>query len=172
MPFEHHVMTFWYWLFGDPLKIRFLDATTWTHIGFLLGALIILFLIAIGAPFVWFLMAAVKHGPSEAFYLVARAIYGGATDDLPRFSLPIVIWKGPCHFIGFLSHPAGAARREIARCTAAHSGQGRASFARRSEPLPASTDVRSTQLDGRLGGVAAILLVSSEQAFANSAGVR
>ena len=86
MPFEHHVMTYWYWLFGDPLKIRFLDATTWKHIGFLLGGLIILFLISLGAPFVWFLMAAVKHGPSEAFYLVARAIYGGATDDLPRFS--------------------------------------------------------------------------------------
>jgi hypothetical protein len=86
MPFEHHVMTYWYWLFGEPQRIRFLDATTWKHIGFLLGALIILFLISLGAPFVWFLMAAVKHGPSEAFYLVARAIYGGATEDLPRFS--------------------------------------------------------------------------------------
>ena len=60
----------------------------------------------------------------------------------------------------------------ISRCTAAHSRQGRAGFARRSEPLPASTDVRPTQLDGRLGGVAAILLVSSEQVLANSAGVR
>jgi hypothetical protein len=38
--------------------------------------------------------------------------------------------------------------------------------------LPASTGVRSIHIDGRLGEVAAILLVSSEQAFANSAGVR
>ncbi|HUE75008.1 MAG TPA: ABC transporter permease [Pirellulaceae bacterium] len=86
MPFEHHVMTYWTWLFGDPLKIRFLDASTWGNIGFLLGALIILFVLSIGAPFVWFLLAAVKHGPSEAFYLVARAMYGGVTDDLPRYS--------------------------------------------------------------------------------------
>jgi len=39
-------------------------------------------------------------------------------------------------------------------------------------PCPLRTGVRPTQLDGRLGGVAAILLVSSEQAFANSNGVR
>ncbi len=86
MPFEHHVTTYWTWLFGDPLNIQLLDASTWGNIGFLLGALIILFLLSIGAPFLWFLMAAVKHGPSEAFYLVAGAMYGGVTDDLPRFS--------------------------------------------------------------------------------------
>ena len=86
MPFEHHVMTYWTWLFGEPTKIRFLDAETWSHIGFLLGALIIVFLLCLGAPLIWFLMASVKHGPGEAFYLVARAIYGGVTDDLPRFS--------------------------------------------------------------------------------------
>ena len=57
-------------------------------------------------------------------------------------------------------------------CTAARSEQGRALFARRSEPLLVSTGVRSSQFDGRLGGVADILLVSSEQAFANSSGVR
>ncbi len=86
MPFEHHVMTYSNWLFGDPLKIWFLDPTTWGNIGFLLGSLIILFLLVIGTPFLWFLIAAVKHGPSEAFYLVARAMYGGITDDLPRYS--------------------------------------------------------------------------------------
>ena len=86
MPFEHHVTTYWTWLLGEPLKIRFLDAGTWGNIGFLPGALLILFVLSIGAPFLWFLIAAVKHGPSEAFYLVARAMYGGVTDDLPRFS--------------------------------------------------------------------------------------
>jgi hypothetical protein len=92
--------------------------------------------------------------------------------DLPRISLPIAIWKVGSHCTGPPSHPAGAARRVPLLCTAAHSGQGRALFARRSEPFPASTGVRSTHIDGRLGGVAAILLVSSEQAFANSVGVR
>lgn len=86
MPFEHHVMTYWYWLLGEPTKIQFLNATTWNNIGFLPGALIIMFLLSIGTPFVWFLIAAIKHGPSEAFYLVARAMYGGVTEDLPRFS--------------------------------------------------------------------------------------
>jgi hypothetical protein len=47
MPFEHHVMTYWTWLLGDPLKIRFLDASTWGNIGFLLGELIILILLAL-----------------------------------------------------------------------------------------------------------------------------
>src|SRR5581483_8473797 len=50
----------------------------------------------------------------------------------------------------FLSHPAGAARRNTFACTTARSGQGRAGVARRSKPLPASTVVRSTPLDGRL----------------------
>ena len=94
------------------------------------------------------------------------------TDDLPRKFLPTVIWKAFVHDTGRPSHPAGAASREIVRCTAAHSGQGRAAVARLSEPLPANTAVRPHQLDGRLGGVAAILLVSSEQVLANSAGVR
>jgi hypothetical protein len=35
-------------------------------------------------------------------------------------------------------------------------------------PLPASTAVRSTKADGRSGGMAAILLVSPEEIFANS----
>jgi len=41
-----------------------------------------------------------------------------------------------------------------------------------SEPFSASTAVRSSKCDGRSGGMAAILLVSSEQILANSSGVR
>jgi ABC-type transport system involved in multi-copper enzyme maturation permease subunit len=87
MPFEHHVMTYGEWLFGDPLKLQFFNTNSWRHIGFLPGAVAIIFLLSIGLPFVWFLLAAVKHGPSEGFYLVAKAIYEGLTVDLPRFSL-------------------------------------------------------------------------------------
>ena len=87
MPFEHHVTTYWTWLLGEPTKILFFDANTWKNIGFLPGALLIGFMLCLAAPFLWFLIAAVRHGPSEAFYRVARAIYGGATEDLPRFSL-------------------------------------------------------------------------------------
>src|SRR6185437_6921865 len=59
-------------------------------------------------------------------------------------------------------------------CTATRSRQGRArQGAAISEPLPASTAVRSTEADGRSGGLAsAILLVSSEQVLAYSSGVR
>ncbi len=47
-----------------------------------------------------------------------------------------------------------------------------ATQSRRSEPLRSSTAVRCAHIDGRSGGMASILLVSSEQVFANSAGVR
>jgi len=57
-------------------------------------------------------------------------------------------------------------------CAAARSGQGRVrEDAAISIPLSASTAVRSTNADGRPGGMAAILLVSSEQVFAYSSGV-
>lgn len=87
MPFEHHITLYWEWLLGDPSKVRLLDATTWQNVGFLAGATGILLLLAIAVPFLWFLIAAVKHGPSEGFYLVAKSIYGGLTEDLPAFSL-------------------------------------------------------------------------------------
>lgn len=86
--------------------------------------------------------------------------------DLPRKSLPTVIWKACVHDTGRPSHPA--ARREICRCTAAHSWHRRAPFARRSEPLPAGTAATPSirRAAWRGGGVAAILLVISEQALA------
>lgn len=87
MPFEHHVIEYWEWLLGDPRAIRLLDASTWSHIGFLLGTVGILFLLSLIVPFLWFLIAAIKHGPSEGFYLVAKSIYGAFTEDLPAFSL-------------------------------------------------------------------------------------
>ncbi|MCE9524621.1 MAG: hypothetical protein K8R36_01045 [Planctomycetales bacterium] len=87
MPFEHHVIEYWEWLLGDPRAIRLLDASTWYHIGFLLGTAGILLLLSLIVPFLWFLIAAIKHGPSEGFYLVAKSIYGAVTEDLPAFSL-------------------------------------------------------------------------------------
>src|ERR1041385_1668574 len=95
--------------------------------------------------------------------------------DLLRFSLPIVIWKSSDFHT---NEPALAIPPEppVAITPLLHGGAelARARPAGRgaSEPLPVSTAVRSTSSDGRFGGVAAIPLVSSEQTFANSSGVR
>jgi len=51
---------------------------------------------------------------------------GGDDGNLPPTSQPKLIWKTPDSMLLALSHPAGAARREILLCTAARSGQGRA----------------------------------------------
>ncbi|MFN0020673.1 MAG: ABC transporter permease [Pirellulaceae bacterium] len=87
MPFEHNVIEYWEWMLGNPRAIRLLDASTWSQIGFLLGTAGILLLLSVLVPFLWFLIAAIKHGPSEGFYLVAKSIYGAITEDLPAFSL-------------------------------------------------------------------------------------
>lgn len=87
MPFEHQVIEYWGWLLGNPGEVRILDPSTWSQVGFLLGTLGILILLVIIVPFFWFLIAAIKHGPSEGFYLVAKSIYGAVTEDLPAFSL-------------------------------------------------------------------------------------
>lgn len=84
MPFEHRIVDYWTWLAGDPAKWRLLQPETW---GFLSGLVAILLLLAIVVPFIWFLFASMQMGPSEAFYLVARTVYGAFSDDLPRFSL-------------------------------------------------------------------------------------
>lgn len=81
MGFEYQIVKYSDWLFGDPAKIT--DPSQW---GFLLGALAILLILAIVIPLIWFLVASIPLGPSEAFYLVARSIFSGFTDDLPRFS--------------------------------------------------------------------------------------
>jgi ABC-type transport system involved in multi-copper enzyme maturation permease subunit len=86
MPFEHHIIEYWEWMFGDRSQIRLVDSGTWHHIGFLLGSSGVLLLLAVLFPFLWFLIAVIKHGPSEGFYLVAKSIYGAVTEDLPRFS--------------------------------------------------------------------------------------
>jgi ABC-type transport system involved in multi-copper enzyme maturation permease subunit len=86
MPFEHHIIEYWDWLLGNPSQVHILDARSWSNIGFLLGASGILLLLAVLFPFLWFLIAVIKHGPSEGFYLVAKSIYGGITEDLPGFS--------------------------------------------------------------------------------------
>jgi hypothetical protein len=84
MPFEHNIVDYWTWLAGDPAKWRLLQPETW---GFLSGLVAILLLLAIVVPFIWFLIASMQMGPGEAFYLVARTVYGAFSDDLPRFSL-------------------------------------------------------------------------------------
>jgi hypothetical protein len=84
MAFEHQIVDYWTWLAGDPATWRLLQPETW---GFLSGLVAILFLLAIFVPFIWFLIASMQMGPGEAFYLVARTVYGAFTDDLPRFSL-------------------------------------------------------------------------------------
>ena len=86
MPFEHQVTEYWGWLLGNPGAVRLLDSRSWSQIGFLLGAGGILLLLAVIVPFLWFLIAVIKHGPSEGFYLVAKSIYGAVTEDLPGFS--------------------------------------------------------------------------------------
>lgn len=83
MAFEHDILTYWEWLLGDPAKLQPLQPDTW---GFLFGSLAILLLLAIAAPFFCFLAAAIRLGPSEGFYAVAKAIFSGVTEDLPRFS--------------------------------------------------------------------------------------
>lgn len=85
MPFENRILTFGEWFLGSD-KFTMFDPKTWDQLGFFLGSLVVLFLLSIVAPFVWYLMAVVKHGPSEAFYVVASAISGAIFDDLPRFS--------------------------------------------------------------------------------------
>jgi hypothetical protein len=83
MPFEHQVVNYWTWLAGDPSKWRLLQPETW---GFLTGLVAILLLLLVVVPFIWFLIASLQMGPGEAFYLVARTVYGAFSDDLPRFS--------------------------------------------------------------------------------------
>jgi ABC-type transport system involved in multi-copper enzyme maturation permease subunit len=87
MPFEHHVIEYWEWMLGNFNEVRLLDASTWSQVGFLLGTAGILLLLSVLVPFLWFLIAAIKHGPSEGFYLVAKSIYGAITEDLPAFSM-------------------------------------------------------------------------------------
>ena len=57
-------------------------------------------------------MCQLRSGPisAQGIWLAHhRESHGPAAPDLPRFSLPIVIWKVPSHSTGPLSHPAGAA---------------------------------------------------------------
>jgi ABC-type transport system involved in multi-copper enzyme maturation permease subunit len=84
MPFEHKIVDYWTWLVGDPTTWRLLQPETW---GFLSGLVAILLMLAFVVPFIWFLFASIQMGPGEAFYLVARTVYGAFSDDLPRFSL-------------------------------------------------------------------------------------
>ncbi len=79
MAFEYQVIKYNEWLLGNPR-----DPREW---GFLLGSIAILLILGMVIPLIWFLVASIPLGPSEAFYLVARSIFSGVTEDLPRFSM-------------------------------------------------------------------------------------
>src|SRR5687768_10010727 len=84
MSLERGIPNYWEWLLGDPVKSRLFQPESW---GFLWGALAICFLILIVAPFLSFVIASFRYGPSEAFYYVSRAMFSAVTEYLPRFSL-------------------------------------------------------------------------------------
>jgi hypothetical protein len=84
MALERGIPNFWVWLLGDPTTQNLFLPETW---GFLWGTIAICLLILIIVPFVAFLLASFRYGPSESFYYVYRSLFGAVTDDLPRFSL-------------------------------------------------------------------------------------
>lgn len=81
LSFENKLITFYEWLFPSEFNLQRPD--TW---GFALGALVIIFLLAILSPFFWFVIASFTRGPSEAFYLVSRSILSSLNEDAPGFS--------------------------------------------------------------------------------------
>jgi hypothetical protein len=82
-------------------------------------------------------------------------------NDLIPFCEPTRSWKTEFLYYRLLAIPPEPPVAKMPVCTAARSRQGRTrQGAAISEPLPASTGVRSTQTDGRSVGVAPILLVS------------
>ncbi|MCI0358050.1 MAG: ABC-2 transporter permease, partial [Planctomycetaceae bacterium] len=83
MTLERGIPNFWTWLVGDTVKQTFFQPETW---GFLWGTIAICFLILLVVPFLCFIIASFRYGPSEAFYYVYRALFSAVTDDLPRFS--------------------------------------------------------------------------------------
>ncbi len=81
LSFENKLITYYEWLFPSDFVLQRPD--TW---GFALGALVIIFLLAILSPFFWFVIASFSRGPSEAFYLVSHSILSSLTEDAPGFS--------------------------------------------------------------------------------------
>ena len=81
LSFENKLITFYEWLFPSQFILSRPD--TW---GFALGALVIIFLLAVLGPFFWFVIASFTRGPSEAFYLVSRSILTSLQEDAPGFS--------------------------------------------------------------------------------------
>jgi hypothetical protein len=83
LSFENKLITYYEWMFSSPEAFDWQQPNTW---GFALGATAIIFLLAILAPFLWFVIASFTRGPSEAFYLVSRSILTAFTEDAPGFS--------------------------------------------------------------------------------------
>jgi hypothetical protein len=76
MVLEHDIPTFFVWLFGERGQ--------W---GFLAAFLLLVAGLGLAAAFICFLIAAVRHGPSEGLNIVARAFFAAFQEDLPQFSL-------------------------------------------------------------------------------------
>jgi hypothetical protein len=82
LSFENKLITFTEWLL--PSQFNLMRPDTW---GFALGALAIIFLLSILAPFFWFVIASFSRGPSEAFNLVSKSLLSAFREDAPGFSL-------------------------------------------------------------------------------------
>ncbi|QDU25475.1 hypothetical protein ETAA8_05430 [Anatilimnocola aggregata] len=82
LSFENRLITYYEWLWGSAYNWQQPDK--W---GFAIGAVIIIFALALLVPFFWFVIASFSRGPSEAFYLVSRSILSVFTEDAPGFSL-------------------------------------------------------------------------------------
>jgi hypothetical protein len=81
LSFENRLITYYEWLF--PSKFDWMRPDTW---GFVIGALVIIFLLAVLSPFFWFVIASFSRGPNEAFYLVSRSLLSSFREDAPGFS--------------------------------------------------------------------------------------
>lgn len=81
LSFENKLITFYEWLWGSAYNWQQPDK--W---GFAIGAVAIIFALAILSPFFWFVIASFSRGPSEAFYLVSRSILSIFSEDAPGFS--------------------------------------------------------------------------------------
>lgn len=77
MPIEYEVLPFLDWLlptFGERYGALLQFAASFT-------------ILALLSLFGWYVLAAIRLGPGEGFYAVAKTVYGAFSDDLPRFSL-------------------------------------------------------------------------------------
>lgn len=76
MPIEYEVLPYLEWLLPSPGE-RFGALIQFIASFAVLGLICLL---------AWYLVAAIRQGPSEGFYAVAKVVYNAFADDLPKFS--------------------------------------------------------------------------------------